>query len=364
MVIHYDYKNIETDNLLMSLYMGANLQAMHEIYGDYGLNIDKELDKLFKYIMESNKLDRMMINKLFKEFNIKGWRLNLLEFATNWKEVSFGKSFDEFIYYIESIDEDKVLNIIYNKLLRLKKDKKEIDFLKEKSKVQINDILEALMDFEIDAELKWYLVEVCYDVKGFFNKCSEFLKDSRKILGKKLGPFNERGYRWGEKLSEKIEEEGIGFIKRVIEDFDEDQFDNIMICPRIMDEYAFDIFDGLNPKEIYMYFGESYESLDKIFGKENERQWVQNVLKYLSDGSRFRIMELLKEKPKYSSELAESLAISNATISHHTTLLFLAKLLEETRINNKNCMRIREASIDKFVEVFNKEFNLEEGERV
>jgi len=358
MSIFVDCKNIESDNLIMSLYMGTNLKHMYEIYDNYDLKIEKELDKLFKFISESNKLDRVMMDKLFKEFTMKEWRVDIFHFAVNWKELSFGKSFEEFLYSLGHLDENEILKRIYSKLKRNQEDSK----FSPKEKVQINDILEILMSAEVDAEFKWNLIEVCYDIKSFLYKCSQFLKDSRKILEKKLIPFNERGNSWGEKLKDKIEKEGIAFAKKVFEDLNEDGYDNIFISPRIMDNYAFDIADALNSKDIYMWCGERFEVLNEIFGKENERQWVQNVLKYLSDESRFKIMSLLKEKPMYSSELGKSLGISNATISHHTTLLFLAKLIEETKINNKCYMKLRDESINEFVEVFKKEFNLEEGE--
>ena len=359
MDIYIDYKNIETDNLIMGLYMGTNLQNVYDVYGKYDLKVDKESDKLFKYINGSSKLDKGMLNKLFKEFMIKGEEMTLFSFIFNWEEISYGKSLEEFLYYLENADENRLLKRIYSKLIGLQKDSKYF----EKEKIQINNILEILINTEVDAEFKWYLIEVCCNVKGFSYKCSQFLRESKKILEKKLGPFNERGIIWGEKLKERIEKEGLAYVKKVLEDFNEEEYESFFISPRIMDSYAFNSFTGVNPRGIHMCFGEKYEELNEIFGKENERQWVQNVLRYLSDGSRFKIMELLKEEPMYAGELAESLGISNATISHHTTLLFLVKLLEETKINNRYYMRLRNDSIDKFLEVFSKEFNLEEGEK-
>ncbi len=358
-----DYKNIETDNLIMSLYMGTNLQAVYDVYTKYDLKIDKDLEKVFKYVNDSTKIDRIMINKLFKNFTVKGLETTVFHFVIDWGEVSFGKNFDEFLCCLENIDDNLILNNIYYKLSRLNQGKEDIGFPRENFKFEIDNLLEILMDIEMKAEFKWYLLEVCYDVKGFLFKCSKFFKQSRKILEKKLNPFNERGIIWGEKLKERIEKEGFSFVKEVLEDFEDEKYENIFVSPRIMDNYAFGDFKSFNPKDLYIYIGENFELLKEIFGKENQRQWSQNVLKYLSDGSRFQIMKLLKEKPRYSGELAEKLGISNATISHHTTLLYLSKLLEETKINNRCYMRIRNDSLDEFLKVFKKEFNLEEGEK-
>jgi len=361
MIVFVDRNNIETDNLLMGLYMGSNLQYTYDIYEKFDFKIDKELEKFFKYIDGSNKLDGIMLGKLFKQFTIKGREITLFSFIIGWTE-NYGKSFDEFLSYFENVNEDVILNKIYIKLLKFQKDIEDIDIPKEKVKIGINDILQILVNLEAEAEFKWNLIEVCYDIKGFFCKCSEFFKQSREILDKKLAPFNERGRIWGEKLKEKIEKEGLAFVKEILEDFNEEEYENIFIAPRIMDNYAFDCSKSLDTKDVYLYFGENVEVLRKIYGKENEKIWVQNVIKYLADGSRYKIMKLLKEKPRYSGELAESLGISNATISHHTNLLFLVKLLEETKINNRNYMKTREDSIDKFLKAFKKDFNLEEGE--
>jgi DNA-binding transcriptional ArsR family regulator len=364
MAAFVDYKNIETDNLIMSLYMGTNIQAVYDLYGKYDLKIDKDLDKVFKYVNDSNKIDRIMINKLFKNFTMKGWETTVFHFVIDWGEVSFGKNFDEFLCLLENLDDNMILNNMYYKLLRLNKGKEDIEVPKENIKFKIDNILEILMNTEVEAEFKWYLLEACYDIKGFLFKCSKFFKQSRKVLEKKLMPFNERGIAWGEKLKERIEKEGFSFIRELLEDFQEEEYENIFVSPRIMDNYAFGDFKSLNPKELYIYIGESFELLKDIFGKENERKWSQNIIKYLSDGSRFQIMKLIKEKPRYAGELAESLGISNATISHHTTLLCLVKLLEQTKINNRSYMSIRNDSLDKFLEVFKKEFNLEEGGKV
>ncbi len=55
-----------------------------------------------------------------------------------------------------------------------------------------------------------------------------------------------------------------------------------------------------------------------------------NALKQISHLSRFQILSCTKDKEAYGNELAEHLGLTNATVSHHTSLLTMADLLKET----------------------------------
>jgi DNA-binding transcriptional ArsR family regulator len=54
-------------------------------------------------------------------------------------------------------------------------------------------------------------------------------------------------------------------------------------------------------------------------------------LRALGDGTRLRILALLSRRPHYGEELAESLGLTPATISHHVKLLRAAGLVDARR---------------------------------
>lgn len=356
MAIIVNYKNIETDNLIMSLDIGCNYDYFYDLYARYNLAIEKDINKLVKYINKSDKFDRSMLNKLFLRFAIKGNETSLFHFVFNWRAVSFGKSFDEFIFYIENIDEKTIIKYIYSKLLKLYLNKEECELTNEE--IKIEKILELLVKLDGDIELKWNITEVCLDIKGFFYKCSEFFKKCIRILESRLIIFNDRGKIWGEKLEKRIEKEGLSLLKPLLDDFNENNYKNIYVSPRIMDNYAFDWGVMFSSNEIYFYIGENFEILNDIFGAQNERKWIQNIFKYLSDTSRFEIIKSLKEKPSYGTELAEKFSLSTATISYHINILFFVKLIEEIKIEGKSYIKVKNRSIEKFIEVFRNEFGL------
>ncbi|WBW96681.1 ArsR/SmtB family transcription factor [Oceanirhabdus sp. W0125-5] len=361
MAIIVDYKNIEIDNLIMSLSMGANLQDTYDLYAQYGLTIDKDVKKLLKHIDVNKKIDRIMLNKLFKNYSTKGRDTTLFHYVFSWRQWSIGKDLDEFLNYLENIDENKILNKIYYKLLRFYKDKEHVEI--NDNEVKIEEVIELLLKLELNTDFKWGILEVCWDVKGFFIKCSEFLRETRKILENKLQFFDEKGRQWGKELKNRIDNEGFKIIKSVLDDFSEEEYNNIFVSPRIIDSYAIDWNHINNGEEIYFYIGENFEFLNDKFGLESDKKWVQTVLKNLSESSRLQIMTLLKEKPRYGVELAEKLQLTNATVTHHSTILNFIKLIDDTRIDNRTYFKIRKSSIDKFIDIFMSEFNIQQLEK-
>ncbi|MGL4740109.1 MAG: autorepressor SdpR family transcription factor [Sarcina sp.] len=57
----------------------------------------------------------------------------------------------------------------------------------------------------------------------------------------------------------------------------------------------------------------------------------QNTFKALSDPTRREILNLLKEKRLSAGEISEHFNVSNATISHHLSILKKADLISETK---------------------------------
>jgi len=353
-------KSIETDNLIMSLFMGSNLSYTNELYDRYNLKLDKDVVKLINYIDSSNKIDKTMLQKLFSRASFKFQDIVLFNLVFNWEEISYAKSFQEFIVCLENIDENTIKKNIYYRLLRRYEGKEEQEIPKENVVINNNDVFDVLLKIEGEAEYKWYVTEVCLDIKGFISKTCEFLRECKNVLDSKLKPFNIRGEVWGEKLKVKIQEEGLTIVQSLVEDFREEDYKKIYIAPRIMDNYAFELDTTDDKKDVYMFLGENFEAINDMFGTKNEASWIQSVLNYLSDNSRFKIMTLLKEKPMIRRELAEALSLSNATVTHHTTALYLVKLIKEIKEDNKIYLTIRNESVDKFVDIFKREFNLKD----
>ena len=73
--------------------------------------------------------------------------------------------------------------------------------------------------------------------------------------------------------------------------------------------------------------------LDYTWGEKrliDNTAFYLTALKQISHISRFQILSCTKDKEAYGNELAEHLGLTNATVSHHTSLLTMAELLRET----------------------------------
>ena len=77
-----------------------------------------------------------------------------------------------------------------------------------------------------------------------------------------------------------------------------------------------------NPESTTAYIGLFVRDIYKMLEKSrNNRKHLLPVLKSLSDGSKFEILQSLLIAPKYNLEIAEELKLSPPTVSHHMSVL-------------------------------------------
>ncbi len=102
------------------------------------------------------------------------------------------------------------------------------------------------------------------------------------------------------------------------------------------------------PKEPYQFFlgllfgngfslGEYFSTKDLDYLNEQ----AQRILKLLSDKSKFDILQSIREERSYGKELADSLGLTTATISHHMTSLMSAGLIRMEKEDGKVYYRSR-----------------------
>lgn len=91
-------------------------------------------------------------------------------------------------------------------------------------------------------------------------------------------------------------------------------------------------YKGGDHYRIGVLFGEGFAiSADPAQKKEGFENRVTQVLKLLSDKSKFEILSYIRDQEAYGSELAKHLNLTTATVSHHMNALLLAGLVEVKR---------------------------------
>ena len=69
---------------------------------------------------------------------------------------------------------------------------------------------------------------------------------------------------------------------------------------------------------------------------------IQAMFSALGDGTRYKIVKLLKEQPELCvSEVAEKVGITTAGISQHMKVLEQSGLVSPQRMGQKTCYRLR-----------------------
>ncbi len=76
---------------------------------------------------------------------------------------------------------------------------------------------------------------------------------------------------------------------------------------------------------------------------------LANVLKLLSDKTRFEIMRYIKTRPAYGSEIAEYMGITTATVSHHMGLLLEANLISLEQKDGKIYYHINKETLNQYI---------------
>ncbi|WIV12468.1 winged helix-turn-helix domain-containing protein [Proteiniborus sp. MB09-C3] len=98
------------------------------------------------------------------------------------------------------------------------------------------------------------------------------------------------------------------------------------------------------------FFGKDQILIYSLNHKDFTKKDIINILKTISDETRFEIIELLsKEAPMTGKDLASKLGLSTPTISHHIDKLKEAGFTNEERVKNSKYYSINYNSMDKFI---------------
>ena len=88
---------------------------------------------------------------------------------------------------------------------------------------------------------------------------------------------------------------------------------------------------------------------------------MSNVFKALSDPTRRRVLELLRERPMTAGELASEFDVSKPTMSAHFSVLKDADLVDATKTGKTVTYRIKLSVLEDALLGFAKTFGLGDG---
>lgn len=312
-----DFKK-EAIDLIHKLYSDKNIdqELLGEIeeYGLDGNEVKKLLNNYFK-LKSSFKNEVSVPDKLIPYFIVKSNTIPVL----NRLYVKYINS--------EKLDHKIFINRFFETDLAFKEDYSEtLDF---------NDILNIINGLDMDDKDKLTLISLYTGGEELFLEIMECVEKSAVIY---------------QKYYHFVEEEVMEFYN-IIQDTDtlptllndffkgEGIYQNSTTEINIsISDYSY-IFHKTMDNKRYIYVGYLvFKFTNLIKNKNNDEEEALNVIKSLSDSTRYKILKILSLKQTYGSDIASQLGLSAATINHHLNILvnnYLLKMVIDPNDNKK-----------------------------
>ena len=103
-----------------------------------------------------------------------------------------------------------------------------------------------------------------------------------------------------------------------------------------------------------MILGILFEELRALLNKGKHDAWLFiEQMKALGEENRFNIMKLLSQKPYYLKEIADTIGLTSATVSHHMEQLTKTELVYMATKGRKVYYYVNDKKIKKLAELFN-----------
>lgn len=347
---------IEVDNIIYLLSFAQNLEEIEGIYADFGLKLNKEVLKAIKEIIKSNKINKDKLDFYFKRYALGENHFSFDHCFYRCYYFHSVSSLEDYLKFIKETSKEEHLRFIIKRILSIKYEGNLKDSVLSNYLNDTDEFLKELIDINIPSELKWNICSVILDLDRFVNEYIELIDVCNKTFKTTLDKLNQVCSDWYEDLKAKVEAEGLKFLEEAFIGTNFENYSKIYVYPRIVDAGALDT--RYMDNDMYLFLGIDISETIKIFGKNNEDSWAMTVLRILSEPNRFKILEMLSKKEMFSGEIAESLNLSNGTISHHTMGLEFANLIESEVRGSKTYYRTSKNSIDNLCDILEKEFNL------
>lgn len=246
---------------------------------------------------------------------------------------------------------------LYNEIL---KDESKLLHIKEPLA-----IISYLMKMEITDEEKWKLQKVFCDKIEHQEKVLSFLEKAITVLKSFQAELDELIAQFVHCWNEKLKSHSIAAYMRKIAmiDLAENPFGfcllpSVIDCNQISLNMELETDGSYKQPDIYIVgilFGDDFQIWanhaedDRIYAN-----YATQVLKLLSDKSKFEILSYIRDKESYGSELAKHLHLTTPTVSHHMNALIAAELVTIKRSENRVYYLPNKEKIDEVLRYCNK----------
>lgn len=229
----------------------------------------------------------------------------------------------------------------------------------EEAEDSFTTVIDALEETKLSREQKWQIMRVAAKPKEHFKKIKPLLVEAQELFFEYQKEWQPLIQEIAENWEAYLEEYGLKKLFQEYMNITLDENPNgVILIPEIMNGNKLWYFSDSKEKQrdifrIGALFStlENFKILTQPTGREqDEKEYLMQVMKCLSDKSKLGILLLLKEKRMYGSELAEALNLTTATISHHMNILILLKLVFMEKEENKAYYQLNREGIQNIME--------------
>jgi DNA-binding transcriptional ArsR family regulator len=354
--ITVDKKSIEVSIILMGLFIAENLEYINETYKELGLSQTKEVNDFLKVIQKNKIINKEKLSYYFKNYDIYN---NSVNYCINYMmDIDYkGKNFKDVIEELCNKDKQDIFNDIIFSIseTKLRSGKKAREYVSSLVYIDEEIVMEHINDFEGFYEYKWKLAELMSKGEAIYKEFAEFLIECRNILEPHMEKLINIGEKWANYLENELSSKGIEFINSIIK-VNYDGVESIVVHPKVIESYNCIVYSSEDFSELELEFGyRIFDLIDSFQGKD-EDEWFANVLKCLSDGSRYEMLRLLSQREMYGGELAAAMNLSVGTISYHTTNLLFTGLIKEKKVNSRIYYEVDKEKLLKWSKIFEETF--------
>lgn len=222
----------------------------------------------------------------------------------------------------DTIEEDDLRNI-------LKDEKKTIQFIR---------------NLELESAIKWEVFEFFQEAKPSLEKLAVFLESyyplCKAVLQKNKAFIEE----FNAYLIGGIEDNGEDFIrKNTVGSIDFSDVEEICVASAFFNSHSLSF--SYKKNMLHIYFGTKFKEVVKGLLGEEQMDINLNILKNISDKTRFQILMLLKDKELYGQEIAEKVGITMATVSYHMSYLMISNMVLIEKVGHKGYYKLNKETL-------------------
>lgn len=359
MKVIIDRNSIELNLIFTLLFEYVNQEVINEKGNTLNIKTPKETLEVYKEIDKNKYLDKNKLEYIFKAYptdDVLNSYLKLYSFIIDMDKIR-KMNVEDFIIEINSLSKEDILNNIILKINYINaKSKGLVVNLEKETNISEEMVLDALDKSNLCYELKWKLYKAIKEYDLILNDIVELVLNLSKHSGKKFKNLMDITINWSNKLEKILKDKKEEFFNIDKELMHFKNMDSVRIIPLSGGKcfnYEYSCYDDNTG---IMYVGYNVKETLEKFRKANTYKWFVDVLKLLSDSTRYKILKLLSAKDMYSGELASIMRMAQGNITHHTSILILYDLIESYNKDGKVYYRINKPKIKAWVKMLRESF--------